>query len=87
MKLLKRDIILTKKEIKQSAKTGSAYCIIEFIDMSDNNVYSIFDNNIEIANSLGDTMCKKKVNLEISPAKGGCKIRISDVLEDLGKIN
>ena len=86
MLIQKRDILLTKAEIKQSAKSGQAYAIIEFIDMGDNNVYSLFENNIEIVSKLGNVMAIKKVNLEISPSKGGCKIKITDVLEDLGNI-
>lgn len=86
MLLKARDILLTKAEIKQSAKTGAAYATIEFIDMQDQNIYSLFENNIEIVSKLGNTMAMKKVNLEVLPAKNGCKIRITDVLEDLGAI-
>lgn len=84
MKINKKDVLITKVELKQN-KENKAYLVIEFLDLEDGSNYQLIEKDIELMRKLNQ-MTKYKLDLKLSSSRYGLKLEIVNVIENLGGI-
>ena len=79
------NILITRAELKQSAKNNSNYLAISFVDLSSGQTFDIIDRNIERIKKI-NVLNKYKVDLTLTSNKYGMTLSIDKLLEHLGAI-
>ena len=79
------NILITRAELKQSAKNNSNYLAISFVDLGTGQTFDIIDRNIERIKKI-NVLNKYKVDLILTSNKYGMTLSIDNILEHLGAI-